>query len=308
MAGKTITFSLIRQAHAASASTVEELEALQSICLAKHGIAHIDNLEVFWDARELDLSGNVIEQIENVDFLDKLERLDLSSNRITGTALLRALDVLPRNLQAINLSGNPCADDEGALGALADRHPGLNIIIGLYRDDEVEDEADAAITRQLSQASGVLATPRQHAGEEKDGGDEEDEDDDEGEGDAEDEEDDEYDPTPLNDDDVLKALVDRKCRLQNLSPMNVSKAVDALNVEYDEAIKTGAAKTSKRWGDVVSKSAHDVNARLAGYQQQIRRLKDDMKENADKDAGDVAALTARLKRAAKSAMLSVDPI
>jgi hypothetical protein len=28
MAGKTITFSLIRQAHAASASTVEELEAL----------------------------------------------------------------------------------------------------------------------------------------------------------------------------------------------------------------------------------------------------------------------------------------
>ena len=284
------------------------MEALQIIRLTKQGIAFIDNLELFWDARELDLSGNVIEQIENVNFLEKLERLDLSSNRITGPALLRALDVLPRNLQAINLSGNPCAEDDGALGALADRYPELNIIIGLYGDDEVEDEADAAITRQLSKANGLMASPQQRAvGDEEDGeenGDDEDEEDDE----EEEDDDAEYDPTPLNDDDVLKALVDRKCRLQNLSPMNVTKAVDTLNVEYAEAIKTGAARSSKRWGDVVDKSTADVDARLATYQQQIRRLKDDMKENAHKDAGDVAALTARLKRAAKNAILAVDPI
>lgn len=286
-----ISFSLIRACH----GSVEKLEALQVIHLDHQGIAEIDNLEVFWDIRELYLSRNVIERIENIEFLDRLQHLDLSSNRITAEALQDAFDRFPRNLSTINLSGNPCANDEAVLEALSERYPELNIIIGLYAEGEEEDEADAVINRQLSH--GVLLPTKDE--------DEEEEEDDDNEEEAEAEED--INVSPLNADEVLKSLVERKCRLQNVSTViDVTDAVNELNAEYEQAIKDGADKLSKRWGDITNKSAVDVGERISTYQHRIQLMKDDRKENEQHSKQEIDDLTTRLKQTAKKAMLALD--
>ena len=272
---------------------MEKLDALQVIHLDHQGIEKIDNLEVFWDIRELYLSRNVIECIENIEFLDKLQHLDLSSNRITAEALQDAFDRFPRNLSTINLSGNPCANDEAVLVALSERFPELNIIIGLYAEGEEEDEADAVINRQLNQ--GILPPTENDDEDEK-----EDDDDD-------DDEEEDVNVTPLNADEVLKSLVERKCRLQNVTTViDVTDAVNELNAEYEQAIKDGADKLSKRWGDITNKSAVDVGERITTFQHRIQLMKDDRKENEQQSKQEVDNLTARLKQTAKKAMLALD--
>lgn len=288
-----ITFSMIRQAHAAVCSTVEELEALQAIRLNHMSITTIDNLEVFWDIRELHLAGNMICHIENLEYLSKLEHLDLSNNRISGEALLRGIAGLPKNLQTINLAGNPCAENDSVLVSLQDSLPAVNIIIGLYGDGESVDEADAAISRHL--VSGEYPDTEEDALDEEEDEDVEDVD---GEG--------EPAESWVNADDVLQALVERKCRLQGLTTVSVNDAVAELNSEYEVAVKAGAAKSSRRWADVSTTSAVSVNQKIDTYQQRIQAMKDGMKENTARDRQDVDALTRRLQQTAERAMRALD--
>jgi Leucine-rich repeat (LRR) protein len=56
--------------------------SLSELSLSGRGVAHIDNLEPFFDLRSLDLSRNAIQTVDNLYFLVKLEDLDLSYNRI----------------------------------------------------------------------------------------------------------------------------------------------------------------------------------------------------------------------------------
>jgi hypothetical protein len=131
----SISITLIRNTHIDF--SIDDIESLTIIKLDNKGLNNIDNLEVFSHILELHLSDNIIDKIENIDFLQHLELLDLSNNLITSENLLSSIDLLPLNLKTLNLSGNPCANDEDVLMTLQDSYPNLSIIVGLYTGGEI---------------------------------------------------------------------------------------------------------------------------------------------------------------------------
>ena len=135
-----ITLSLVRKAH--GNLNAEQLEKIELINLNGLGITHIDNLEVFDQIKELHLSNNKIQKIENLEFLSFLSFLDVSNNLIDSEGLGQLLSSkslpLPKSLQTINLTGNPCCNDENLLIRLQDAFPHLGIIVGLYEEGEEE--------------------------------------------------------------------------------------------------------------------------------------------------------------------------
>ena len=88
--------------------------------------------------------------------------------------------------------------------------------------------------------------------------------------------------------------------------IDVNDAVNELNAEYEQAIKDGADRQSKRWGDITNKSAIDVGERITTYQHRIQLMKDDRKENEQQSKQEIDDLTTRLKQTAKKAMLALD--
>eukprot|EP01036_Dinobryon_divergens_P026622 gene26622-35295_t len=54
---------------------------------------------------------------------------------------------------------------------------------------------------------------------------------------------------PLNADDVLKAIVDRKCKLQNLGTYNIDATILELNNEFDSAVSRMKVKRDRRLND-----------------------------------------------------------
>jgi Leucine-rich repeat (LRR) protein len=183
-----ITFALIR-AQNPEVSAVENIEEIDSLRLNNCDIESIDNLELFHHISELYLSNNVIKSLENLSILSKLKILDVSNNKVTSESLIQSIPELPKTLMSINLSGNPCAEDEQILGQFQDAFPDCIIAIDVepVRDDEEdgdgsvlkdeEEEEPSSVTEPLSESNRIT--------------------------------------NKLDADDVLKEIVERKCRLQN---------------------------------------------------------------------------------------------
>jgi hypothetical protein len=193
----TINFGLIRLKNP-DVGSVDNIEDIDSLNLSGCEIRDIDNLELFHHIHELNLSNNQIERIEELLLFINLQILDVSDNCIDATGLRSSISQLPKSLVSINLSGNPCAKDLDALGELQDVFPDLVIAI---EEDRVVVDND-------------------RDGDEKDGCNDDDDDDD-------DENDDGHSRQPqtnsrhspmepLDSDDILKMIVDRKCKLQQI--------------------------------------------------------------------------------------------
>jgi hypothetical protein len=216
---KEITVSLIREGH--PTKSVEDLEKLRCINLNDKQIEIIDNLEVFFDIEELHLSRNRITKIENLNFLNNLKFLDISYNNINCENLIASIEdeSIPKSLKEINISGNPCANDESVLMILQDYIPELLIIVGIEEED----------TQNNSNTNNNVKTTSDSDDNESD--------DDINEIDTEADktiydsmlgkfEDYEINSdTSLNPDELLKRIVDRKCKLQNIELYNLDSAI-----------------------------------------------------------------------------------
>lgn len=204
-----ISIALIRQAY--SNASADELASIEVLNLAGMNITIIDNLEVFNDIKELHLSNNNISCIESINFMYKLDYLDLSYNNIDAHDIVRCVKYkeIPSTLKTINLTGNPCANNDEILGLLQECYSELDIIIGIEDDDDNyepeidEDNNDINITNndEIFQLQ---------PGE------------------------------VLDSDAVLKSLVERKCQLDKLKDFNIDGAIQQLNSECTSAIVTRA--------------------------------------------------------------------
>ena len=229
-----ISISLVRKCH--SEVDVNDLHLLDVLRLSNQGITFIDNLEVFSNVKVLFLNGNSIRIIENLEYLTVLDHLDISNNNIDAESLTKSLANIPRNLNSINLTNNPCCSDEVCLQQLQDRFPELGIIIGVENNPGESQSINADILNQranllniVSDTAAILDRTNQDSKSRDESDDERDDDDDD---------DDDEEDTPVQDDftlgssevidadSLLKTLVERKCRLQNLGIENsVEKAL-----------------------------------------------------------------------------------
>jgi hypothetical protein len=262
-----ISLRLIRQTH--ENFSPDDIEALKEINLSNQGIQRIDNLELFTHISVLNLSGNSISQIENIDLLNNLDFLDVSGNQINSESLVSSIDLIPRSLRNINLSGNPCAADDLSLCLLQDRYPDLNIIVGVYEDGE-DQEGEPDVD--------------DYGDDEDEGGGEEDEE--------------QHEEGPLNAEEVLRALVDRKCRLQTVETFNMGKVVDALNEECRKAIDENIAAFETR------RAAHhgeQVNNNIFSIKSRVDAL---LKRNLDARE-DANVFRERLRQTADAAMKAI---
>jgi hypothetical protein len=253
------------------------------------------------------LSGNRIRVVENLEYLRKLEYLDLSNNCIDSLGLRKALGRLPPSLLTLVLGGNPCCADEGLLSELNDLMPQLGIVVGLeqqhYPQQQQEQEQQRGSVepsrRSERQANDIdhdhhLARSRDGRAHEGSYGDqshdsESEEEGEDGEEEGGDEEEkggtrgeegfrtsfDAKDNAGLDDateevldaDAVLKAIVERKCKLQNFPPAarsssgsgsSLEDSIQSLNRECAAAlllVGTRASAARSKRGDAVDELA-----------------------------------------------------
>lgn len=213
---KEVTVSLIRECH--TTKSAEDLEKLRCINLNDKQIEKIDNLEVFFDIEELHLSRNCITKIENLNFLNNLQFLDVSYNCISSNSLIASIEEesIPKSLREINITGNPCANDESVLMILQDYIPDLLIIVGIEEDivnnnnNLIKATSDSGNSDSDSDNYEIDAETDEITYDSTLGRFEE------------------YklsDETTLNPDELLKHIVDRKCKLQNISTFNLESAI-----------------------------------------------------------------------------------
>lgn len=186
-----ITFALIRKKNADL--NFDNIEDITSICLDNCNLASVNNLELFSHIHELHLHHNKISLIENISYFKKLKYLDLSFNSIHAEGLLQSLANIPRGLGSINLTGNPCAVDDGALSVLQDTFPDLGIIIDTV-DEIIGSKEDNNFNEEIEKKTLLALDDIDHS-------------------------------RPLNADNVLKAIVDRKCKLQSISTCNIDATI-----------------------------------------------------------------------------------
>jgi len=205
---KTISFGLIRSKNP-HVDSADDIGQIDSITLRGCELTDIDNLELFSHINELDLSNNKISKVENLFFFQNLKILDLSFNLIDSLSLEQSIKEFPKSLLSINLTGNPCANDEAALGKLQDAIPDLAIAIEIDdtvrvpdKQEEEEDDDDNIETDELEDIKQLLPLIA------------------------------ELGNTPLNADEVLKSIVERKCKLQDLQCDFDLKKVVTVSVQY----------------------------------------------------------------------------
>jgi Leucine-rich repeat (LRR) protein len=186
-----ISFGLIRRAN--PDVDFDNIESVDTLKLEMCEITEIDNLELFSHIKNLYLSGNNISKIENISLFDNLRHLDVSCNNITGEGLRKSIGGIPKNLESINLSGNPCVNDETALLFLQDNFQQLGIVIDVV-DANVQDS----------------------------GGENEDDHD---ESEAENVHSETSSGTVVDADQVLQYIVERKCKIQSYSHFNLDSTV-----------------------------------------------------------------------------------
>jgi hypothetical protein len=211
-----ISLRLVRRAH--GNLDAEALESLEIIHLVRQGITEIDNLEVFSQIKELHLGGNKIKVVENVSFLSKLEFLDLSNNLIDEAGLRKCLGRLPSSLLTLVLSGNPCCNDHSLLGELNDLMPNLGIVVGEEEAmlEEKGGESDESQDERDNEGAQGQYTLTLGYGDDyclKEG-------------------------QVLDSEEVLRAVVARKCAQQNLDsqPTDMQETVKSLNMECEAAL------------------------------------------------------------------------
>jgi hypothetical protein len=195
-----ITFQLIRKCN--PDVSFDDILNVTNIKLNNCSIECIDNLELFEHIKELHLSRNLITQIDNLKVFHCLELLDVSFNMIDSKGMVASFEHIPHSLDVINLTGNPCVNDESVLIKLQDKFPHLGIVI---------DELDVADTEANDNT-----------------------DDDETEDDRFDFDDTPSDikegesprsSLPLSSEDVLRSIVDRKSKLQSYERFNLDNTV-----------------------------------------------------------------------------------
>ena len=119
----TINLNTVRNAY--PGLKVDELVALQELLLNDKKLEMIDGLELFADGlQRLDLSDNLIEIIENLEFLPCLKYLDLSNNQINHFQV----NDIPISLELLNISRNPCCNNENLLKTIKEQRPNLKLI------------------------------------------------------------------------------------------------------------------------------------------------------------------------------------
>ena len=186
-----ITFALIRKKNADL--NFDNIEDITLICLDNCNLASVNNLELFSHIQELHLHHNKISLIENISYFKSLKYLDLSFNTISEEGLLQSLANIPKGLGSINLTGNPCAVDDGALSVLQDTFPDLGIIIDTV-DEITGSKAENNFDEEIETKPSLVLDDIDHS-------------------------------RPLNADNVLKAIVDRKCKLQSISTCNIDATI-----------------------------------------------------------------------------------
>jgi len=255
-----ISVSLVRKAH--GNLSAEKLETLDVIHLNNFGIEEIDNLEVFEQIRELHLSGNRIKVIENLEFLRNLEYLDLSNNFIDSAGLRNCLGRLPSSLQTLVLGGNTCCEDEELLTQLNDLMPDLGIVIGLEQrnDNNGQYNEEEEGEEEEEEEEEVIASP-QSSHRHGEGPYDEEQDYDEPDDKRQEAQDDEvYEELQVNgqdvgyygsstervdDDALLKSIVDRKCVMQNMKPkIDVANSIEELNSECAQVLEQISMKAA----------------------------------------------------------------
>lgn len=194
----SISVTLVRNTH--SDFCIDDIESLKVVRLNEQGIDLIDNLEVFSHIEELHLARNLIRRIENIEFLSSLHFLDLSDNLITSESLNSSIGLLPQNIRTLILTGNPCTGDKYVLDTFQKSCDGLKMIV----NDTIET-VDQTTELKINALKIYSIESMDYKGGEYEG---------------------DVGDTPLNVDEVLQSLVERKCRLQNMEVFDISKAVE----------------------------------------------------------------------------------
>lgn len=194
----SISFSLICRKNP-SITDADDIDIISRLDLDNSNIQEVDNLELFTHIKELNLQRNKIKNLSNLKLLSELRLLDVSFNEISSESLLSSMRFLPKGLTTIVLTGNPCASDEEALGKLQDNFPELGIAIEEVSSAE-EDESEAI---EKESADEDESNEETHT------------------------EDEELVALrgPVNADEVLKYIVDRKCKLQSIQNFNIDSVV-----------------------------------------------------------------------------------
>lgn len=186
-----INFALIRSKNPDVANT-ESIEEIESLNLSNCEITAIENLELFHHIKELNLSNNRITKLEELTLMTNLQILDVSNNCIDSEGLKLSFGQIPKSLLSINLTGNPCVSHLDVLGELQDQF--IDLVIAIEEEEEGEDENEQChYDLEEGHLGGKDSEKSMDRGNILDDG-------------------------PLNADDILKMIVDRKCQLQNLQP------------------------------------------------------------------------------------------
>lgn len=186
-----INFALIRSKNPDVANT-ESIEEIESLNLSNCEITAIENLELFHHIKELNLSNNRITKLEELTLMTNLQILDVSNNCIDSEGLKLSFGQIPKSLLSINLTGNPCVSHLDVLGELQDQF--IDLVIAIEEEEEGEDENEQChYDLEEGDLGGKDSEKSMDRGNILDDG-------------------------PLNADDILKMIVDRKCQLQNLQP------------------------------------------------------------------------------------------
>ena len=142
-------------------------------------------------------SSNEIKVIENLEFLEKLTKLDLSYNQIPIEELERCLPFLPKSLQFIDISGNPCVQHAEKLVEIQKKHPEIVLFSNkaVSKDTVVDPATDIEVTPLVKSISDVSNS--------------------------------------IDSDPIIKELVERKCNLQNAESSNLSTVYNVENIRKE---------------------------------------------------------------------------
>lgn len=214
----------------------EDFSRVESVRLVGRGFQEIDNLDLFDRLKELDLSNNRIRRVENISHLLCLDALDLSGNLIDEEGLFA--EALPSNLRVLNLSGNPCAENSNARDRFCTKYPNVSVLFDLPSSHSKGGPEDTQESKEF---------PVAHKKDSK---------------------------GILDSEAVLREVVDRKCRLQSISNLNISSTIHDLEREYDTV--TMISKNRKQTQSISGEdsSPSDLTSEhLPMYEEKLSELK-----------------------------------
>lgn len=270
-----ISFGLIRKLN--PDIDVDNIEAVEALKIENSGVTLIDELELFTHIKELYLSGNRIRLIQNLLFFDNLKHLDLSCNVISSDDLRASLKSIPKGLESINLSGNPCASDDDVLSELQDTHPDLGIIIEIVENGAEGDDGEEKEDRQETDES-VAVNPMGRTN------------------------------SPVDSDEILKYIVDRKCKAQSNSEhrgFDLEAAVASLDAEYSQTVEVSGHRLRAKQAHFEEKRQSTEQSFVSLDKERISRKEELIARNKLRDTGNFDAFMNRLKSTARDRLQEI---